>query len=103
MPGIGPCDTPSGFLKDDLLDWKLIRESFVYLDGRDFKYSPIPSFSGSAIVRVVILPSPIPSTTDLAQESTASCMKLCQTFHLLSSPSLSGQPGYKGKEQRIGG
>ena len=54
-------------------------------------------------MRVVILPSPIPNTTDLAQESTAFFIKLFQTFHLLLSPFLSDQPGYKGKEKRIGG
>ena len=48
MPGMGPAGQPTGFL-----------------EGRVLRYSEIPFFSGSAMVRVIMLPSPMPSTTDL--------------------------------------
>ena len=45
--------------------WPGDRREGGHLEGRDFRYSTIPSFSGSAMIRVVMLPSPIPKTTDL--------------------------------------
>ena len=72
MPGMGPAGQPTGFL-----------------EGRVLRYSEIPFFSGSAMVRVIMLPSPMPSTTDLGITGNVkkfeknSFIFMCQE-HLLS-------------------
>ena len=63
-----------------------------FLEGRDLRYSVIPGLVGSAMVRVVMLPSPIPSTTDLNHRVINMCFVsppyvIQLTSHLLLFPS----------------